>query len=235
MTSQFTFNNLKSYDDFQLTISELTIGHPSVNVISQTVPFMNGNYDFSSLYGGQTYSNREVKMVLFLNDLVDYSRERLNILYDKVINWLFQSEISTLKIDYVEYVFRGRVTAISEKKKFVDTESIEVTFDCYPFRISEYYEGHDIWDIFNFELDYAQQTSFTITNSTDIILYNPSAISITPTVICTSDMTIQMNDTTYKFVAGTTKDYRFKLAKGENHMTITGQGDIEFKFRKEVL
>ena len=110
-----------------------------------------------------------------------------------------------------------------------------MTFDCYPFRISEYYEGHDIWDIFNFELDYAQQTSFTITNSTDIILYNPSAISITPTVICTSDMTIQMNDTTYKFVAGTTKDYRFKLAKGENHMTITGQGDIEFKFRKEVL
>ncbi len=167
MKSQFTFNNLKSYDDFQLTISELTIGNPSVNLISQTVPFMNGNYDFSSLYGGQTYSNREVKMVLFLNDLD--------------------------------------------------------------------YEGHDIWDIFNFEEDYAQQTSFTITNLTDIILYNPSAISITPTVICTSDMTVQMNDTTYKFVAGTTKDYRFKLAKGENHMTITGQGDIEFKFRKEVL
>ncbi len=44
-----------------------------------------------------------------------------------------------------------------------------------------------------------------------------------------------MSDTIYKFVAGTTKDYRFKLTKGENHMTITGQGDIEFKFRKEVL
>ncbi len=97
------------------------------------------------------------------------------------------------------------------------------------------YEGHDIWDIFNFEEDYAQQTAFTITNPTEITLYNPSAISITPTVICTGDMAIQMNDTTYKFVAGTTKDYRFKLAKGESHMVITGQGNIEFKFRKEVL
>lgn len=233
--SQFIFGNKKSNDDFGLMIVDVVVSNPSVNTITKTLPFMNGQYDFSELYGGQTYSTREVKIIVALNGLVDSSRTRLNIAYDNVINWLFNTGMSTLKIDFIEHNFTGRVISVGEKERFLNSESIEIIFECDPFRVADYYEGHDIWDIFNFETDYAQQTAFTITNPTDITLYNPSATSITPTVICTSDMTIQMNDTTYKFVAGITNDYRFKLAKGENHMTIQGQGNIEFKFRKEVL
>ena len=40
-----------------------------------------------------------------------------------------------------------------------------------------------------------------------------------------------------KFIveAGESKDYRFKLKKGENNITLRGNGTIEFRFRKEVL
>jgi hypothetical protein len=40
---------------------------------------------------------------------------------------------------------------------------------------------------------------------------------------------------TYNFSAGTTKDFRFGLEKGLNTLTITGDGNIEFVFRKEVF
>lgn len=235
MISQFIFNNLKSFDDFELIISEVTIGNPSVNVISQTVPFMHGQYDFSSIYGGQSYSNRQIKMILFVDHLVDYSRTRLNIMYDKIINWLFQSEMSTLKIDYVEHTFQGRVISISEKQRFIDTESIEVTFDCYPFRISEYEEGHDIWDIFNFELDYAQQTQFNVSVSLSVKIYNPSATKISPVVECSSPMSVTLNNIKYQFLQGISRDHRFKFDIGENNLLIEGNGNIKFAFRKEVI
>ena len=224
---------IHSYDEFGLIIKSKKISLPSKNKIELTVPFVNGTYDFSFLSGDQTYSDRTLEYVF---SLTTDNPNAIEIYGNQVIHWLLDGGRAKLEDDEIlNYYFMAE--CISANYSVISRNIWEITarFKAYPFRISEYYEGHDIWDIFNFEEDYAQQTAFTITNPTEITLYNPSAISITPTVICTGDMAIQMNDTTYKFVAGTTKDYRFKLAKGENHMVITGQGDIEFKFRKEVL
>ena len=62
-----------------------------------------------------------------------------------------------------------------------------------------------------------------------------TAISIVPDVICDSNMEVIKDNTTYKFKSGSTKDYRFKLQKGINKITLKGNGYIEFSFRKEVL
>ena len=48
-------------------------------------------------------------------------------------------------------------------------------------------------------------------------------------------MMVTLDNKTFKFQAGETKDYRFRLKKGENSLKIKGEGTIEFKFRKEVL
>lgn len=221
-----------SYDDFGLTIRDNFSTTAKKQKITATIPFMNGSYDFSKLYGDEVYE--EITLTYVFN-LKATSKIALEIKKTQISEWLLDG----LKSEFFDETIPGyHYLAECQTLNFEDEiffSTVTATFVAYPFKISNLYEGHDIWDGFNFELDYAQQTAFTITNPTDITLYNPSAISIAPTVICTSDMKVQMNDTTYSFVAGTTKDYRFKLAKGENHMTITGQGDIEFKFRKEVL
>lgn len=235
MISQFEFNHLKSNDDFGLTVIDVIVGYPSVNVVSVSVPFMNGSYDFSSLYGGQTYSNRTVKIKMAIEDMADASRTRLNILYDRAVNWLYSAQLSTLKIDYIEHLFTGRVTEVSSKEIFINTESIEVTFDCHPLRVSEYEEGNDIWDIFNFEADVAQETEFNVVQTKVIKLINLSVTSITPTVICNSEFDVVINNRTYRFPVGTSRDYRFNLLKGENELILNGTGKIEFKFRKEVI
>lgn len=235
MISQFRFNNLKSYDDFGLTLIDVVVSYPSVNVVSVSVPFMSGSYDFSSLYGGQTYSNRTVKLKLAIEDMPDNTRTRLNILYDQVVQWLYTSQISDLKIDYVEHTFTGRVIEISEREEFVNTESIEVTFDCHPFRKSDLEEGHDIWDEFNFETDVAQDVKFTVESFKREVLINNGSNVVTPVVVCSAPMTVTLNNKTFKFPEGESKDYRFRLKKGDNPLKIEGNGTIEFKFRKEVL
>ena len=235
MSGQITFNHKKSFDDYSLHLIDVDIGYPEKKEISVTVPYMNGNYDFSSVYGEDTYSNRQVKVKFALKSPYNKTRTLLNIQYDKVVDWLFSSGISDLKIDYVEYSFSAKVKAISSKTKFLNTESIEVTFECYPFRKPELFEGDDIWDEFNFELDVAQSVDFNVVGSKRISLINVGAIAVTPTVICDTNLEVIHNEITYKFTSGMTKDYRFKLNKGDNIITVIGTGNISFKFKKEVI
>ena len=233
--SQFIFGNKKSNDDFGLMIVDVVVSNHSVNTITKTIPFMNGQYEFSELYGGQTYSTREVKIIVALNGLVDSSRTRLNIAYDNVINWLFNTGMSTLKIDFIEHNFTGRVISVGEKERFLNSESIEIIFECDPFRVADYYEGHDIWDIFNFETDYAQQTEYSVNGVLSITIYNPGATKITPLVKCSSEMSVTMNNIKYQFPSGLNKDYRFQLVIGENNFKVEGNGTIEFIFKIEVI
>lgn len=235
MSGQITFNNKKSFDDYSLHLIDVDIGYPEKKEVLVTVPYMNGNYDFSSLYGEDTYSNRQVKVKFALKSPYNKTRTLLNIQYDKVVDWLFSSGIADLKIDYVEYIFNAKVKNISSKTKFLNTESIEVTFECYPFRKPELFEGDDIWDEFNFELDVAQIVDFNIIGNKIISLINVGAISVTPTVICDANFEVIHNEITYKFASGMTKDYRFKLNKGDNIITVIGTGNISFKFKKEVI
>ena len=43
-----------SYDDFGLTVREATTEIKKINSSLVKIPFMNGSYDFSFLYGGRT-------------------------------------------------------------------------------------------------------------------------------------------------------------------------------------
>lgn len=234
MISQIEFNNKKSYDDFNLEIDSLEIGYPKPNILRESIPFMNGSYDFSNINGDLTYSDREINIGFSISNLSDLTTIRVNIIYESVVLWL-SSGTNKLKIDHNEGYFIGRVEEISPIGVANLTGRIDVKFTCNPIRFSERYEGSDIWDIFNFELDYSQSTSFAITGTKTVTINNPSIHSITPEVICSGDMEITKNDITYLFKAGTTKDWRFKLDKGENILNIKGTGDIELRFRKEVL
>ena len=56
-----------------------------------------------------------------------------------------------------------------------------------------------------------------------------------PEITASSQFEITLDNKKYVVETGTSKDYRFKLKKGSNNLTLKGNGTIEFKFRKEVL
>lgn len=227
-----TYKGKHSYNDYGLTIKSKDINPPPKNKVKEKVPYMQGAYDFSNLYGDQTYNERTLNYVF---NLICSSKLELNTKKIKILDWLLNSFKDNLKDDTIPgFYFFAECEDVSFKEDGRKAE-ITVKFVAYPFKISSNDEGNIPWDDFNFELDYMQETKFNILGSKSIEIYNLGAVKATPTIICSAAMDIIKNGITYKYNQGTTKDWRFTLDKGKNNLTIKGTGNIEFIFRREVL
>ena len=221
-----------SYDDFGLTVRDTTTETKKKNKILVKIPFMNGSYDFSSLCGGQTY---EEEMRTYEFNLIAKDKYDLEIQKIKISDWLLDGEQAEIYDDLLVGYHRLAecVDLIFEENH--NYAKVVANFRAYPFKIRDEYEGADIWDTFNFELDVAQDVKFTVESFKSEVLTNSGSNIVTPIVICTAPMTVTLNNKAFEFQKGENKDYRFRLDKGENSLKIEGKGTIEFKFRKEVL
>ena len=194
---------------------------------------MNGSYDFSNIYGGNTYSDRELTYSFLVE--VD-NEEAMNYKKISIENWLLGANKKTILIDedLKGYYYLAECIDI-DFDNYYSFGLIDVTFTAYPFKISSAYEGNNLWDSFNFELDVLQDTKFTVSGVSNVSIYNPSVIDIEPGIIASSQFEITLDNKKYVVEAGVSKDYRFKLKSGINNLTLKGNGTIEFRFRKEVL
>lgn len=229
------FEGKHSYKDLGLTISERKIGYPSKIKIQERVPYSNIVYDFSNIYGGQEYEPRPLSYTFN----VAYKDKAINYyLYEtEISNWLMSPNSKVvLKDDLIPgyYFLAEIVNNPSSDFKFVGG-SLSVEFTAYPFKIKELEEGNDIWDEFNFLLDYAQTTQYNVQDSIDVTLYNPGAIPLSPLISSTSSMQIIKNGITYNIPVGESTSYDFILDIGENKLRIIGNGSISFHFRLELI
>lgn len=232
MKNEIIKNNKGSYKDFGITIKSKSIGNPQKKKIKEEVPFMNGTYDFSSIYGEQAYTERELTYVF---NIIGLDKIQLNMRKIQVIEWLMEGGKSPLYDNTIPgFYFLAECEDVSFSEKGRVGE-LTVKFIAYPFKIANKHEGNDIWDDFNFELDYAQETKFAIEGTSNVSLYNLGAIKVTPEVACSSFMNVIKDGISYTFKPGVIKDWQFTLSKGRNDLNISGKGSIEFIFRKEVL
>lgn len=226
-------NGLHSYNDFGLWIKSKNIGNPIKNKITDTVPYQNGSYDFSNLYGEQTYSERKLEYVF---EILESSKELMNIKKIEVLNWLSQDcgkvEFFDDAIENFYFLAECIDTSIEEKGLIL---TITATFSAYPFKLGKCLEGDYEWDKFCFGLDYFNEKSFFIKNMSTIQIYNPSICKIAPIIVANSNFIITIYNKRYNIKQGTSQDNRFKLNIGLNELTIEGNGNIEFNFRREVI
>lgn len=221
-----------SYNDLGLTVLDTTTEIKKKNKILVKIPFMNGSYDFSSLYGGQTYEE-ETRTYEF--NIIARDKNDLEIKKIQVSDWLLDGEQAEIIDDLLPGYHRLAECvdlSFEEKQNYA---KVIANFRTYPFKISDKYEGNDIWDDFNFELDVAQDVKFKVESFKNGVLINNGSNVVTPIVICDVPMKITIDNKTFNFPKGESKDYRFRLKKGENPFKIEGNGTVEFKFRKEVL
>ena len=221
-----------SYNDFGLTIRDNTVESKKKNKTLVKIPFMNGLYDFSTLYGGQTYEEevRTYEFNLVVEDKYDLELQKI-----KLSEWLLDGGQVEIYDDLmVGYHRLAECIDLSFEENY-NYARVIANFRTYPFKIKNEYEGDDIWDTFNFELDVSQDVKFSIGSLKSELLINSGSNNVTPVVVCSSPMSVKMNNKTFKFKAGENIDYRFNLKKGTNSLKIEGKGMIEFKFRKEVL
>ena len=229
-----TYNNKHSFNDLGLTVlNTRTIKTPSKIKVTQTIPFSNITYDFSNLYGSNCYTERKLEYEFLIKADNNMSLEFKRM---EIENWLLSSNTKTKLLDdnILDYYY----LAECESVEFEDLNNIgklKAIFIAYPFRISEHYEGNNLWDSFNFELDVLQDTKFTVNDVLNVSIYNHSSIDIEHVVVASSQFEVIKDNISYLFEAGENKNYRFKFKPGVNNLTLKGNGTIEFKFRKEVL
>ena len=96
-------------------------------------------------------------------------------------------------------------------------------------------QGNDLWDTFNFELDIAQTTSFTVNGEKNVTLHNNGAIGLSPQINASAAFTIIKEGISYIIPSGVSKSDLFRLEKGINNLKIIGTGDISFAFYKELI
>lgn len=234
----FEFNSKHTYKDFGITVADKSIGFPDKNKIKVQVPFSNIEYDFSEIYGEQTYTERSLTYTLnVLDKHKNIDTQKVNILETQLSNWLMNSGGKQRLYDdsMPGYYYLAEVEGGLSFDELRNYGTLTVEFKAYPFMISELHEGNDLWDPFNFELDVAQITDFEVNGSLDVMLYNAGTPNLSPAINVSAPMTVKMGGKTFNVPAGKSQSMDFILRPGENNLTITGNGSISFEFYKELI
>lgn len=229
-----TYNG-KHSEELNIKILNTRVVEPPLkNKITLTIPFMNGEYDFSNIYGATNYSTRvlEYEFLLKAKDSILLEAKRM-----QVENWLLaRNEKTVLKDDNLKgYYYMAECTETEfEEKNNIGV--LRATFNAYPFKIGEDFEGYLKWDNFNFELDVLQTTRFLVEGGKkEIALYNQGIKDVSPAIESTGEFTVTLRSSTHKIEKGV-KDYpNIKLQRGLNYLQVEGNGTIAFLFRKELL
>lgn len=232
------FNGKHSFDDFGITVADKDVGYPDKEKIKVKVPFSNVEYDFSEIYGEQTYTTRSLTYTFnVLDKHMINNTQRVNTIETKLSNWLMNSSGKQKLYDdsMPGYYYLAEVESGLSFAELRNYGTLTVEFIAYPFMIAELSEGNDVWDTFNFELDVAQVTDFEVNGTLDVTLYNVGTPGLNPKIEASSEMEIIKNGVTYDLPSGTTESENFKLTSGENKLTIKGNGTIKFKFYKELI
>ena len=198
------------------------IGYPKKVKLLRGVPFSNVEYDFSTIYGEQTYENRLVKYTINIVHKGSIENIGMHSVANQIIDWVMSSDTMKPLFDEQDpdYHFLGEVRdepALTDSFKF---GKLSVTFDCYPYRIKNVAEGNDIWDDFNFDEDIAQNVKYNIEGSRSVNVINISAHAVEYKVKTTGDVTY----TGPKL-----------MEKGSNQFVFNGNGTAEIVWYREVL
>lgn len=232
-----TFNGKHSYRDFGLIITERDIGYPSKIKNTERVPYSNIDYDFSGIYGGQEYTERQLKYTFTVMGH-NHTKQEYYSMATSILRWLFSiNQKSPLTDDLIPNCYFMAEAVNEPSGDFIRNfnGTLEVVFTAYPFMVNELPEGNDIWDSFNFYLDYAQDTSFTVNGSLDVTVYNSGVEIVYPKIVASTSMRIVRGNTTYNIPVGSTTSYDFPLLVGENKFKVVGSGKISFGFYKELM
>lgn len=232
------FNGKHTYKDFGITLVEKDIGYPEKEKIKVKVPFSNVEYDFSEIYGEQTYTTRPLSYTLnVLDKHIVNNTQRVNMIETKLSNWLMNSSGKQKLYDdsMPGYYYLAEVESGLDFAELHNHGTLTVEFTAYPFMIAELSEGNDLWDPFNFELDIAQITDFNVNGTLEVVLYNVGTPGLSPKIETSAPMEVIKDGITYNVSSGISKSEDFKLKTGENNLTIKGNGTIKFTFYKELI
>ncbi|MGL4762464.1 MAG: hypothetical protein ACRCWG_13540 [Sarcina sp.] len=227
------FNNINSLDK-GLIVNSIDIGCPKPEVIIQTVPFMNGSYDFSNISNGgiQTFEDRTV--------IVKFSYKNINAsnqynVYLSATAWLMSGAKGSLEISSVPGILTGKCIECSKLSKSNIGGTFTATFLCDPF-INQGEFGDYIWDTFNFESGVAEVNQCMFNTGDNLEIYC-DVDSVRPILNSNIACSLNVNGDIYNLKVGDNSFYDLIFNYGINKiMVLSGNnGELNISFKKEVV
>lgn len=203
-----------SFEDFGLVINSREIGYPQKQSIRKTVPFMNGFYDYTKLYGRPAWSER---VITYTFDIIGFTVEEMEAERMAVVNWLCNIHDEDIFDDaFPDHHFRGSFNEISPSE---DGEQATVSFSfvCYPFLIKN-----------------VPKVRIADKNDTLVLVNDgqPVKLKVSSTVSCT----ITKDGTIYRIPANVPDYEVFVLDEGANNIEVAiSGGEIALSWLEEVL
>lgn len=208
---------------------------PGEKEIVESIPYMQGELDFSSVLGERVFEPREITYEFKLpfkeyEDRKTAERMIKSQMVTKTEQKLFDTHDR-------RYYWMGKVKHIKVaddpiKKNLVAT----IVFKCYPFAFHENEYFDDVWDTFDFNNDFSAWTKWGVSGEKSIYFVNCGDTSISPTIKCSSNFNlIDDNGTIYNFKKGENTDFTLILKPGVNYFTAQGDGYISMHFSIEVM
>lgn len=230
----FTFNGVHN-SEMGVFMHSRSIQPPSKRKIKETVPFMNGSYDFSTIgsNGEIIYEERDISIELgFDND----DKEALLRSYSTILDWLMNVNGKGKLVfdDSKDYYYMVDVESSSSFEEIMDFGKLTVKFTAEPFKNGVDYATNAMWDLFNFEEDYLQDSDYDIVSNKTLVIYNPKSLT-KPTINCNSSMILTYNNKSYDLKVGDNTPYGLKLQNGSNNLAFVGTGHVKISFRKVSL
>lgn len=227
------FNNINSLDK-GLIVNSIDIGCPKPKIITQTVPFMNGSYDFSNISNGgiQTFEDRTVTVKFSYKNINAFNQYNA---YLSATTWLMSASKGNLEISNVPGMLIGKCIECSKLSKSTVGGTFTVTFLCDPF-INQGEFGDYLWDTFNFQSGIAEvnQCMFNSGDKLEIYCDVDSARPILNTnIVCT----LNVNGSVYDLEVGDNSFYGLIFNYGINKIIVLSgdNGELNISFKKDVV
>lgn len=214
ITDGIRINDKHSYGDFGLELKARKIGLPKKKSIRQTVPFMNGYYEFSGLNGEPAWDERIIE---FFFDVINENPVELDHFVSVVLDWLGNVHDADIHDDTVYgYHWHGSydVANVEWDETGMHAE-ISVSFAVHPFKIADAPTVHNL-----------TAGTHTITNL---------GMAVAPYAVSDATAAIQIGNYVSSIPANEEIQLEIDLERGENTVLVTGDAAVKLSYYEEVL
>lgn len=208
-----TFGELHSYRDLNLILSEKEIGAPSVKEKKVDIEGADGSIDYTDFFGGPKYG--DVTHRFTFSTIVP--RSDFLFQYSSVKNALHGQKLRIILDDDSGFCYVGRcyVSSFTDEK---GVGKITVDCDCEPYKYR-----------------LAETVVTKAVSGTEVITLTNSRKRAVPSITVSADMTLAFGGGIWTISAGTYTIPELELAEGENHVTVSGNGNITFRWQEAML
>lgn len=206
------FDGLHSYADLNLVLSKVEFppAKPKTNFVD--IPGADGSVDQTETLGEVRFQDRKPVFTFTVMPTDDYEEKK------REVSNLLNGQRKKIALDKDPgYYWTGRceIDKYSSNKKI---RQIVVSATVAPYKLKEHV------------------TKVTIPAGTAVVkTLRNSRKSAVPIIMCTADTTVIFKGDTFQFGTGTHKNLSIKLVEGDNQVTVTSTGTVEFTYQEGDL